>query len=101
MLKGEKPYDQKAFAAHAAEVASAARHNFLGAFPEESEDAEETDAKAEVWMNWEDFEQKFQALQTESAALAKVASAGGQDATAQQFSKTGKACKACHKEYKN
>ena len=100
MLKGETPYDQKAFGAHAAEVASAAGYKFLAAFPEDSEDSDETAAKAEVWMNWEDFEEKFKALKTESKALAEVAAKGDRDASSKQFAKTGKTCKACHKEYK-
>ena len=100
MLKGKVAYDQKAFSGHAAEVATAAGHGFLSAFPEDSEDSDETAAKAEVWMNWEDFEEKFKALQAESRALADVAAKGDKDAIADQFGKTGKTCKACHKEYK-
>lgn len=100
MMKGKTAYDQAAFAAHAKELAAAAGHNFLSGFPEDSDDSDETDAKAEIWMSWEDFEEKFKALQTEAGALDAVAAKGDKEAISQQFAKTGKTCKACHKEYK-
>ena len=100
MMKGKIPYDQKAFAAHARELATAADHNILSGFPEDSDDSDETAAKAEIWMSWDDFEEKLKALRVEAKALDAVAAKGDKEAISQQFGKTGKTCKACHKEYK-
>lgn len=99
MMKRETPYDQAAFAAHARDLAAAASLNVLAGFPEDS-DMGETDAKAEIWLSWEDFEEKYRDLQTQVAKLAEVAAQGDREQTASQFKATATACKACHKEYK-
>ena len=99
MAKGEQPYDQAVFAAHARDLAAASSLNVLAGFPEDS-DLGETDAKAEVWMNWEDFEAKYRDFKTEAAKLAEVASDGDRDRVMAQFKVTADACKACHKQYK-
>lgn len=100
MVKGKVKFDQAAFAAYANELQAATRFNLLSGFPEDSDDSDETAAKAEVWMDWEDFEQKFKDLQQQAAELAKVAGKGDEAAIKQQFGNTGKTCKACHKAYK-
>ncbi len=100
MAKGNAAFDQAAFAAYANELQAATRLNLLSGFPEDSDESDETAAKAEVWMDWEDFQQKFKDLQQQAAALAKVAADGNEEAVKQQFGKTAKTCKACHKVYK-
>ncbi len=100
MMKGEIPYDQKAFARHAQDLAAAASLDLLPAFPEDSDSADDTGAKAEIWMQWDDFVDKQQAMQSEVKMLAEVAAAGDQEQIKQQFAATADSCKACHKEYK-
>lgn len=100
MVKGKTAFDQAAFAAYANELQAASRLNLLSGFPEDSDESDETAAKAEVWMDWEDFQQKYKDLQQQAAALAKVAAGGNEEAVKQQFGKTAKTCKACHKAYK-
>jgi len=100
MVKGKTEFDQAAFAAYANELQAATQLNLLSGFPEDSDDSDETAAKAEIWMDWEDFQQKLKDLQQQATALAKVAAAGDEAATKKQFGDTGKTCKACHKAYK-
>ena len=100
MVKGQTAFDQAVFAAHAKELQAAARFNLLSGFPEDSDDSDETAAKAEIWMDWDDFQQKFKDLQQQADALTKVAATGDEAATKNQFGETGKTCKACHKAYK-
>lgn len=100
MVKGKTAFDQAAFAAYANELQAASKLNLLSGFPEDSDESDETAAKAEVWMDWEDFQQKFKDLQQQAAALAKVAAGGNEEAVKQQFGETAKTCKACHKAYK-
>ena len=100
MVKGKTAFDQAAFAAHANELQAAAGFNLLSGFPEDSDDSDETAAKAEIWMDWEDFQQKFKDLQQQAGALAKVAATGDVEAAKNQFGETGKTCKGCHKAYK-
>ena len=98
MVKGKVPFDEKAFAAHAAELQQVSKFNFLSGFPEDSDDSEETDAKPDIWMDWEDFQSKYKDFQS---AASQLAAASGQEAMKKQFGATGKTCKACHKAYKN
>lgn len=100
MVKGKTAFDKAAFAAYANELQAATRLNLLSGFPEDSDESDETAAKAEIWMDWEDFQQKFKDLQQQAAALAKVAGEGDEEAVKQQFGKTAKTCKSCHKAYK-
>jgi cytochrome c556 len=99
MMKGDIPYDGAAFARHAKDLAAAASVDLLSGFPEESEEGD-TDAKPEVWMDWEDFQKKFKDLQEQSAKLAEVAAGGGRGVIAEQFNATAETCKACHKKFK-
>ena len=100
MVKGKTAFDQAAFAGYANELQAASKLNLLSGFPEDSDESDETAAKAEVWMDWEDFQQKYKDLQQQAAALAKVAADGNEEAVKQQFGETAKTCKACHKAYK-
>jgi len=99
MMKGDIPFDGPAFARHAKDLAAAASVDLMSGFPEESEEGD-TDAKPEVWMEWEDFQKKFKDLQEQSAKLAEVAAGGGRGVITDQFNATAETCKACHKKFK-
>ncbi|MET0069414.1 MAG: cytochrome c [Candidatus Thiodiazotropha sp.] len=100
MMKGKIPYDQKAFAAHADDLAAASTLNLMPGFPEDSE-SEESDALPEIWMEFDDFEAKHKALGEAAGNLSRVAAEGEKGAMGEALKKAGKACKACHKKYKN
>lgn len=59
-----------------------------------------TDAKPEVWQDWDKFAAAAEALQEESAKLADVASAGDMAAIGAQMKNLGKACGDCHKPFR-
>ncbi|MEW8506735.1 MAG: cytochrome c [Candidatus Thiodiazotropha sp.] len=100
MMKGKIPYDQQAFATHANDLAAASALNLLPGFPEDSE-SEESDALPEIWMEFDDFEAKYEALGKAASNLSSAAANGDKGAIGEALSKAGKACKACHKKYKN
>ncbi len=100
MLKGKRPFDEAAFARHMRDLDSAVSMDLLAGFPEDSDEGEDTSAKAEIWMDWEDFEQKFQHLKQQTTKLSKAVQSGDRKAIQAWFGEVGKACKACHKEYK-
>ena len=99
MVKGEKPFDAKAFATHAKDLAAVTGVDILSGFPEDS-DGEGSKAKAEIWLKFDDFKDKMGAMQREAAKLAEVAAGGDPEAMKKQFGATGKTCKGCHDDYK-
>lgn len=59
-----------------------------------------TDAKPEIWDNWEEFEEYAGDLESASAKLAEVAAGGDTAAIGEQVKKVGDACKQCHDEFR-
>ena len=100
MMEGKTPFDQKLFAEYARELATAAQFNLISGFPEDSE-SDESDALAEIWMDFEDFEAKYRDLGDTAKALSKAATQGDKANLGMALKETGKTCKACHKKYKN
>ena len=62
--------------------------------------AGKTDAKAEIWKEWEKFTAAAEALGQEAAELVKVAQSGNMEAIGVQVKKLGEACGSCHKPYR-
>ena len=100
MIKGAVPFDQAAFAKHAKDLDAAAHLDLLAGFPEDSE-GDDSDARADIWLNFDDFKQKYADLQTAVGSLHKAAEGNDQAAIKDAFGGVGKACKACHKAYKD
>ncbi len=100
MLKGKRPFDDAGFKRHMRDLQSAVSLDLLTGFPEDSDEGEDTSAKAEIWMDWEDFEQKFQNLRQQTAKLSQAVQGGDRTAIEARFNEVSKACKACHKKYK-
>ncbi len=98
MVKGEKPYDQAAFARHAELVALLAKQPWEGFI--KGSDAGHTRVKPEIWSNAEGFRKAAQTFETESARLVEVVKAGEQGAIKTQFGALGKSCKACHDDFR-
>jgi cytochrome c556 len=59
-----------------------------------------TDAKGEIWQNWDDFTAKAKALEEASAKLSSVAATSDMKATLPEVKAVGDACKACHDSYR-
>jgi cytochrome c556 len=72
---------------------------FLALFPEGSA-VEGSDAKPEIWTNWDDFQAKSQAFVDGVAALDTAAAGGDSAAIATAFQQMGGACTACHQDYR-
>jgi cytochrome c556 len=100
MMKGKIPFDQKAFARHAKDLAAASSLNLMPGFPEDSE-SEQSDALPEIWMEFDDFEAKYKDLVEAASSLSEVAADGDKVSLGKALEKAAKACKACHKKYKN
>ncbi len=99
VVKGEAPYDKAAFARHARDLASAAQLDLLKGFPEDSV-SDESDAKDEIWLQWQAFSDRFRTLQEESGKLAALSASGDLEKIRPQFQETAAACKGCHQEFK-
>ncbi len=100
MVKGKVEFDTAAFARHAKDLGAAARLDGLAGFPEDSIN-DESDASDTIWLDWDKFQEKFKALQEQSAKLAEVAEGGDEAAMKEQFGATAKTCKGCHDDFKN
>ncbi|MBC7161382.1 c-type cytochrome [Immundisolibacter sp.] len=99
MVKGEIPFDAKAFALRAERVAFLSTLPLEGFIPDSR--VGKTEAKQEIWDNMDDFKAKMETFQTEAAKLAEAAkTASAVDALKPQFGKVGQACKDCHDKYK-
>lgn len=100
MMKGKTPYDADAFARHAEDLAKAASLDLLAGFPEDS-DSGDTDARPDIWLDFEGFTRKLQDLREASQRLRELSAAGDKAAMGSALGKTGKTCKACHDNYRD
>ena len=101
MVKGEIPWQENEMAAYADQLAALTTLDVLRGFAEGS-DKGTTRAKPELWESKPDFAAKMDDLKTAVNALQEVANQGtDRKAIATAVGVTGKACKACHDEYKS
>jgi cytochrome c556 len=98
MVKGERPFDAAAFRKNAEDLANVASLDLTVGFPEGSDD--DTEARPDIWLDWDGFTGKFADLQSASAELARVAAGGDIEAMKQQFKATAGTCGGCHKKYR-
>jgi cytochrome c556 len=99
-VKGEIPWNQEAMVRWSNDLAALASMNVMRGFTEGS-DKGTTRAKPEIWQNLEDFESKLKDMKSAVATLQETVAGGDKAAIAEQVGATGKACKACHDEYKS
>jgi len=99
MAQGKTPFDKDAAARNAALAETFSRLPWDRFGP--GTDQGNTKAKPEVWTKQDDFKAKADKMQVEVAKLAQVSKSGDFDALKAQVGETGKACKACHDEYRN
>ena len=102
MVKGKTEFNAKVFAEYATGLAAITKLNLLEGFPKKSSEdhVDDSNAKEEIWSNWEDFEHKAKNLQLEADKLVATAKGGNEAAIKTQFKKTAKTCASCHKKYK-
>ena len=62
--------------------------------------AGKTDAKPEIWKEWDKFTAAAEAMGKEAAELAKVAQSGNMEAIGAQVKQLGETCSNCHKPYR-
>ncbi len=96
MVQGKMPYDRDA-AIRYAEIAAFVAKLPWGSFGPGT-DTGDTKAKPGIWQNQADFESKRDAMLAEIQKLPQAA--GTLDSLKAQVGATGKACKACHDEYR-
>jgi cytochrome c556 len=104
MAKGDIPFDAEVFKTNSARMLAVSSMPLQDYFPEGTdEDAGDVKTRAmpEIWLDWEDFEQKLEAMRKEVAKLAEVAQSGDESAMKAQVGATGKSCKSCHDDYRN
>jgi cytochrome c556 len=99
MVKGKKPYDAADYSKRAERIAALSTQLEEGFVPN-SAGRDSTEAKAEIWSNWDDFKSKLGDFERESKALAEVAKTGKFDDVKAQHAKVSGTCKACHDKYK-
>ena len=99
-VKGEIPWNQEMMQGWANDLATLTTLNIMRGFGDGS-DKGTTRAKPEIWENKADFESKMNDLKTAAAALQKTTAGGDREAIAADVGAVGKACKACHDEYKS
>lgn len=100
MMKGDMPYDEARMKEHASDLSALASMNIMRGFADGT-DKGTTRAKPEAWENKEDFSAKMDDLVAAIAALDAAAQTGDKKEIAPAFGATGKACKACHDDYKS
>ena len=101
MVKGEIPWQEDQMASYADQLAALTTLDVMRGFSDGS-DKGTTRAKPEIWQDTADFQAKMKDLDTAVAALQTVANQGtDRKAIAEAVGGTGKACKACHDEYKS
>lgn len=99
VVKGKSPYDKDAVAKDAAIAAQMSRLPWEAFGP--GTDKMESDAKPEIWTNAAKFKSAAQDMEKQLAQLAELAKGGDLNAIKAQFGATGKACKACHDDFKH
>ncbi|MEN8180733.1 MAG: cytochrome c [Pseudomonadota bacterium] len=100
MVKGKTAFDAADFARYSKDLAAASGLDLLAGFPEDSLN-DDSDASDIIWLDWETFQEKYQALQEQAAKLAEVATRGDEAEMKQQFGSAAKTCKGCHDDFKN
>lgn len=68
-------------------------------FPEGS-DFPDTDAKEEIWDNWDRFEELTNDTREAAEALHAAVEAGDEDEYAIRFRNLGQSCQACHDDFR-
>jgi cytochrome c556 len=99
VMKGEVALGASHIAANAEGIEATAKL-IADAFKDKTGDAGPTEAKANIWTEWQSFADRAKALEVESAKLASVAKKGDMSAIGEQVKAVGGACGACHQTFR-
>ena len=100
MANGRVPYDAAQATANAEIVATLSRLPFVG-FVEGTASTEKGRASSKIWSERAKFDDAAKRMQDEVAKLVTAARTNNLDNVKAAFGEVGKACKACHDEYRN
>ena len=98
VVKGEHPYDKQEVVKNATIAEEMSKLPWDAFVP--GSDKGKTRAKPEIWTEQTKFKSDAEKMQKEMAKLAAVATDGDLNAIKAQFGATGKACKACHDDFR-
>ena len=99
MAQDKKPYNKEEAIRDADFVALLATEP-RNHFGEGTDKGRDTKAKPEIWQKRSDFDSKMDRMVSETGKLPQVARNGDLAALKAAVGETGKACKACHDEYR-
>lgn len=101
MAEGEIDYDAEVFARNAERVADLSRMALEGF--EGGPHSGDTDAKAAIWDEWDQFEQGMTNFEEAAQGLAEATEGGDQDlgAVQQDFMQVAESCQNCHDNYRD
>ena len=98
MANGKAPFDAKV-AADSAEIAtSMSKLPYVAFIP--GSDKGDTRAKPEIWTEWDKVKGLAEKMQDEMIKFNAAAKTGNIDTIKAAVGETGKACKACHDNYR-
>jgi cytochrome c556 len=97
ILKNKLPYTGHIYV-HAQDIQNTSK--LIGEAFKKELAAGKTDAKPEIWKEWDKFVAAAEAMGQESGKLAEVAQSGNMEAIGAQVKKLGDACTNCHKPYR-
>ncbi len=99
MFKKERPFDLERLRRYASNLNRSAQLDLVAGFPEDSDEGE-TDARADIWLDWDDFSGKLSRFQEKANALDEASQSGDMDRIRDSFESLARSCKACHKAYR-
>ena len=99
VVQGKAPYDAKTTAENASIVLMMSTLPYT-AFGEGTDKGGNTKAKPEVWKEPEKFQAAAKDMQAQVVKLDAAAKSGNLDAIKVAFGDAGKACKACHDNFR-
>ncbi len=98
VVKGARPFNATEVQANAALVETLSKLPFDAFGP--GTDKGETRAKPEIWTNADKFKAAGENMQKAVAAMSSAAKTGNLDQVKATFGDVGKACKACHDDFR-
>lgn len=99
MAQGRVPFDAKAAADNAAIVVTMSKLPWV-AFGEGTDKGMPTRAKPEIWKDSAKVKDLAEKMQAEAVKLEAAAKSGNLDSVKAAVGDLGKACKACHDDYR-
>ncbi len=100
ILKGQVPFGAAHIVAHAEALLTMSKLYNDIVPPGSGPEAGDTNALPAIWQEMDEWKEYSAKLEAESAKLVEVAKTGDMKAIADQVGVVGKACGACHKDFR-